>query len=181
MATDKIKTNRAPVMVLWAALVAERLGYDHETALTLGQAVSGLNAVSKGRRLGIYSPPDEGALAERVAAERAAAERGEQFFVPLLGREVPAKRTEQGIRALKDQDPIDPRSVSRYLAKKFGDALPDAEAALRELAQSYSQDELEGVAYQLYEQFRPAIPEGKKGWGAQGELDLDAIRGMARR
>jgi hypothetical protein len=181
MTTDKIKTNRAPVMTLWAAIVAERLGYDEEAALTLGQAVSGLNAVSKGRRLGIYSPPAEEALAERARSQREAAERGEQFLIPLLGREVPARRTEAGVRALKDEDPIDPRSVRRYLEKKFGDALPDAEAAMRALARAFSQDELEGVAYQLYEQFRPEIPEGKRGWGAQGELDLAAIRALAER
>ena len=54
MATQKIKINRAPVLTLWAAVVAERLGYGKETALTLGKAVAGLNAQSKGRRLGIY-------------------------------------------------------------------------------------------------------------------------------
>ena len=54
MATKKIKINRAPVMTLWAAVVAERLGYDRETALTLGKGVAGLNAQSKGRRLGIF-------------------------------------------------------------------------------------------------------------------------------
>ena len=34
-----IKINRAPVLTLWAAVVAERLGFDRATALTLGQAV----------------------------------------------------------------------------------------------------------------------------------------------
>ena len=50
----KIKINRAPVLTLWAAVVAERSGHDHKEALTLGKAVAGLNAQSKGRRLGIY-------------------------------------------------------------------------------------------------------------------------------
>ena len=57
MATHTIKINRAPVLTLWAAVVAERLGYDKETALTLGKAVAGLNAQSKGRRLGIFEEP----------------------------------------------------------------------------------------------------------------------------
>jgi hypothetical protein len=43
-----IRINRAPVLTLWAAVVAERLGFDHDTALTLGRAVAGLNAYSKG-------------------------------------------------------------------------------------------------------------------------------------
>ena len=56
---DVIKINRAPVLTLWAAVVAERLGVDWEEALTLGRAVAGLNAYSKGASLGLYQPtPD---------------------------------------------------------------------------------------------------------------------------
>jgi hypothetical protein len=36
--------NRAPVLTLWAALVAERLGFRRDEALTLGRAVAGLAA-----------------------------------------------------------------------------------------------------------------------------------------
>jgi hypothetical protein len=39
---------------------------------------------------------------------------------------------------------------------------------------------LESKAYGLYEKFRPAIPEGTKGWGAKGELDLEQIRSLAK-
>jgi hypothetical protein len=45
----RVTINRAPVLTLWAAVVAERLGYDREASLTLGRAVAGLNAQSKGR------------------------------------------------------------------------------------------------------------------------------------
>jgi hypothetical protein len=46
-----IRINRAPVLTLWAAVVAERLGFDHDTALTLGRAAAGLNAYSKASRM----------------------------------------------------------------------------------------------------------------------------------
>jgi len=49
MTNKKIKINRAPVLTLWAAVVAERLGYDKNEALTFGKAVAGPNAQSKGR------------------------------------------------------------------------------------------------------------------------------------
>ena len=39
-----IMVNRAPVLTLWAAVVAEVLGFEHGEALTLGRAVAGLNA-----------------------------------------------------------------------------------------------------------------------------------------
>jgi hypothetical protein len=42
-----------PVLTFWAAVVAERLGYDYETALTLGKAVAGIKARSKARQFGI--------------------------------------------------------------------------------------------------------------------------------
>jgi len=35
-----ILVNRAPVLTLWTAAVAERLGHPADTALTLGRAVS---------------------------------------------------------------------------------------------------------------------------------------------
>ena len=59
-ATDTIRIDRAPVLTtLWAAVVAERLGFDRAFALTLGQAVAGLSAYAKGVSLGIIEPrPD---------------------------------------------------------------------------------------------------------------------------
>jgi hypothetical protein len=53
MSDQKIKINRAPVLTLWASVVAERLGYEHAEALTLAKELAGLNAQSKGQRLGI--------------------------------------------------------------------------------------------------------------------------------
>lgn len=39
MANQKIKIKRAPVLTLWAAVVAVRIGYNKNEALTLGKAV----------------------------------------------------------------------------------------------------------------------------------------------
>jgi hypothetical protein len=172
MATHNITINRAPVLTLWAAVVAERLGYEHEAALTLGKAVAGLNAQSKGRRLGIFEEP-KGSQEDR---EPKARQLGEQFVVSLLNRRVPVVSTEHGMRATVKAQPIDPAGVRRYLAQKFGHELAGMRAAMEALAKAYSPDQLAAQAYALYEQFRPDIPEGKKGWGAAGQLDLDHIR-----
>lgn len=59
MASKTISINRAPVLTLWAAVVAQRLGFNEAEALTLGRAVAGLNAQSKGRRLGLFNPAEE--------------------------------------------------------------------------------------------------------------------------
>jgi hypothetical protein len=42
-----ICVNRAPVLTLWATVVAERLGYPSDTALTLGWFVVGFGARAK--------------------------------------------------------------------------------------------------------------------------------------
>jgi len=51
-----VMVNRAPVLTLWAAVVVEVLGFEHGEALTLGRAVAGLNAYSKGVSLGLFQP-----------------------------------------------------------------------------------------------------------------------------
>lgn len=173
MTPNKIQINRAPVLTLWAAVVAERLGFKHDEALSLGKALAGLNAQSKGRRLGIFKPaPKE----IKKARER---ERGEEFWVDLLGRALPAVNTEEGVRAVVESKPIEPSGVERYLESKFGDALSEARKAMMKLAQAFEPDELAQRGFGLYEQFRPKIPEGVRGWGAKGELDLDGILKLA--
>lgn len=176
MAKKKIKINRAPVLTLWAAVVAKRLGYDEETALTLGKAVAGLNAQSKGRRLGIYEEKTE----EDKEEERKKEKPVKVEFIEILGRGVPAVKTPKGLRAAIKGEEIDPESVERYLRQKFGDDLDEARAAMEKLAKAHTPRQLVGKAYDLYEKFRPEIPEGKKGWGAKGELDLDYIRSLAK-
>jgi hypothetical protein len=172
--SQAIMINRAPVLTLWAAVVAERLGYDHETALTMGKAVAGLNAQSKGRMLGIFGPP-------KVAEDGAPPPKyglGEEFWIEVCGRGVPMKNTDEGMRAVVKDKPIEPEKVTAYLEKKFGCDLPSATGAMQDLASAYEPDELNAQAYKLYERFRPTIPPGKKGWGAKGELDLDMIRSL---
>ena len=175
MANKKIKINRAPVLTLWAAVVAKRLGYDEETALTLGKAVAGLNAQSKGKKLGIYEEKSEDEKKEDKKKEKVA----KPEFIELLGRDVPAVKTPRGLRAAIKGEAIHAGSVEAYLKQKFKEDLDDARKAMEKLAKAYPPKQLESKAYSLYEKFRPEIPEGVKGWGAKGELDLDYIRSLA--
>ena len=174
-----IKINRAPVLTLWGVVVAERLGYNHDEALTLGKAVAGLTAQSKGQRLGIYSPAE----AELDAKSKKVNERkpGDTLFVEVVGSRVPAVKTAHGLRATVNGEEIKPESVERYLEKKFGSGLAEVSAALESLAHAYPPQELERRAFALYEQFRPGVPEGVQGWGATGELNLEHIREMAKK
>jgi len=67
-----VTINRAPVLTLWAAVVAERLGFRRDEALTFGRAVAGLNAYAKGKSLGIFKPKPKGKFGDALAAARAA-------------------------------------------------------------------------------------------------------------
>src|SRR5947209_1493950 len=141
MAQKTISINRAPVLTLWAAVVAQRLGFDEDEALTLGKAVAGLNAQAKGRRLGIFKPHEE---KPKKAREK---ERGERFLIEVLGRPVPATNTDDGIRAVRGSKPIDPDSVRRYLGDKFGDDLKAVRSAMQRLAKTNKPKELADHAY----------------------------------
>jgi hypothetical protein len=169
MAKKTISINRAPVLTLWTAVVAQRLGFAEDEALSLGKAVAGLNAYAKGRRLGIFKPHEE---KPKKARDR---ERDEAFWIEVCGRAVPARNTNEGIRAVRGQQMIDPDGVGRYLEGKFGENLRAVRSAMQRLARAYTPKALAAEAYPLYERFRPAIPAGKKGWGAKGELDLGLL------
>ena len=174
MTKPVVEINRAPVLTLWGAVVAERLGYDTLSSLSLGKALSGLNAQAKGRSLGIFHPkkaPD-GGPPKKVGL-------GEEFWIELCGRGIPSKKTVDGVRAVVKDKPVDPAAVQRYLEKKFSDDLDRVKAAMRDLAESFEPEDLSDRAYSLYEKFRPMIPKGKRGWGAKGDLHLDLIRSLA--
>jgi hypothetical protein len=169
-----ITINRAPVLTLWATVVAQRLGFDEDEALTRGKAVAGLNAQVRGRRLGILKPHEEKPSTSRKK------DHDERFLIEVCGRPAPAVNTEDGIRAVSGSTPIKPDSVRHYLERKIGDDLNAVRSAMAKLAKSRKPRELAETAYSLYEQFRPSIPAGTKGWGANGKLDLGVITRLAK-
>jgi len=57
----------------------------------------------------------------------------ETVTIDLLHRAVPAKYTNEGLRALRGENPIHPESVDRNLAGKFGEAFEDVTDAIRRL------------------------------------------------
>lgn len=170
-----LRVNRAPVLTLWATIVAERMGFDRDEALSLGRAVAGLDAYSKGKALGLYSPHPK-----TVGEKRKRLAPWATLHVGLLHRAVPVVRTPEGLRAMSKGRPASPASVRRYLEAKFGDALPSVERAMTTLARAWRPEDLAARAFELYEAFRPEVPAGLRGWGAAGVLDLDAIVALAR-
>ena len=139
-----VMVNRAPVLTLWATVVAETLGFQHDEALTLGRAVAGLNAYSKGASSGLFQPTPK-----EVKEQRKKTRKEGTVTIDLLHCAGPAKHTDEGLRALSGESPIRPGSVQKYLESKFGDALKDVSNAMVELAKSLPPPELAQKAYAL--------------------------------
>jgi hypothetical protein len=174
-ATAPIRANRAPVLTLWATIVAERLGHPPDTALTLGRAVAGSSARAKARSIGIVDDAQD--AAER--RERAAAIKPQRQVVRLLGRDVPVLPADDGtLRADDNGKPASACGVQSYVSRAFGDRLSEARAAMEALAASLPPEELNRVGFRLYERFRPDVPAGVDGWGRKENCGLS---GSSRR
>jgi hypothetical protein len=163
--------NRAPVLTLWATVVAERLGHPPDTALTLGRSVAGSAARVKARNIG-----REERKADRDADMARLREELVTAPVLLLGKTIRLLPNNDGeLRAADGDQPADPVGVERYLAKAFGDHLAEVRTAMEALASRYDPVELNRIGFRLYEKFRPEIPPGNQGWGAKAVLDVGKI------
>jgi hypothetical protein len=171
----KIRTNRAPVLTLWAAVVAEELGYSRATALTLGKAIAGKGAVSKAKAIGLMKEADEDEREKRARARDEASD-GAIFF---MGKSIRVIKTKDGLLAEENGKPTSHEAVDTYLTKKFGENLAPLRKAMVKLARSREKKALSREAFRLYEQFRPEIPKGAQGWGKAGVLDTAAIDKLA--
>jgi hypothetical protein len=167
-----LEINRAPVLTLWAAVVAERLGHPTDTALTLGRAVAGSAARVKARSIGREERKvDRDADTPKLRPDRVTAP------VVLLGKTIPLLPTADGeLRAADGDQPANPAAAQGYLAKAFGDHLDEVRHAMDELAKRYEPADLNRVGFRLYEKFRPDVPRGNEGWGKCAILDVEKIR-----
>ena len=166
-----IKINRAPVLTLWAAVVAERLGFDRATALDARAGRGGPQRLRQGRVAGHHRAQ---ARLVREQGERLA--EGEQLHVDLLGRAVPVVRTPDGLRAVSKGKPGNPAQIEKYLAGKFGERLETARQAMAELAAAHEPADLYRRGFRLYERFRPACLRARAGGAPRASWICDRVR-----
>ncbi|KAL1694511.1 hypothetical protein GGG16DRAFT_47064 [Schizophyllum commune] len=169
--------NRAPLMTAWASVVAERLGFAREEALSIASAFTEMNAITKGVSLGIYSKGKEKGLDAD----------GSQPYVDLMGRRVALFRTQgderrgqpDQWRALspKEGKPIAPSAAFAYISRALRHTAPFVVGALRLLAASYEAGELNAKGYGLYADFRPEV----EGWGQRSEVSCDRILSLRKK
>ncbi|KAK7695880.1 hypothetical protein QCA50_000518 [Cerrena zonata] len=76
--SKSVVINRAPIMAAWSFIVAERLGFQREEALSIASVYTEMNAISKGVSLGIYDQSKKKGIE--------ASKDGSQPYVDLMGR-----------------------------------------------------------------------------------------------
>jgi hypothetical protein len=171
-----IQVNRAPVLALWATIVAEALGHPPDTALTLGRYVTSSSARIKAKSIGMMDEAME--ASERFA--HAETLKPDLTVIVLLGREIPVLLHEDGThRANEKGKPMAAQGCRTYIARAFGDRLGEVRSEMAALAGLLPPGELNRVGFRLYEKFRPEVPKGAEGWGAKGELHVHRIRAAA--
>lgn len=166
LAQKSCLVNRAPVMTAWACVVAERLGFKRQEALSIAHVFTDMNAASKGVSLGIYGPE-----ANKIEVGPS------QPFVDILGRKVPVLSTENGEwRAISKGHVADPSKAFAYMRGAFRQQLGAVIGSMRLLAASFPQHELNAKGYGLYLEFRPDVD----GWGKKAELKMSTILDLRR-
>jgi len=162
--------NRAPLMTAWATVVAERMSFQREEALSIASVYTEMNAISKGVSLGIFKSSRNNGME--------ATKGGSQPYVDIMGRRVALYQTQTGQwRALADNNPAEPSTAFSYISRALRQTTSHIIGALRLLANSYGSQELNEKGFGLYAEFRPDV----EGWGGRGELRCDKILALRRK
>ncbi|KIW02112.1 uncharacterized protein PV09_06603 [Verruconis gallopava] len=164
--------NRAPVLHLWAASVTHFLHpeLDWSTCLSAGKAISTICAVAKGRSIGAIDEPEDTAERKRRKDEQKKKE-AELDVLEIMQFKLKHKDGKVYFGGK-------PQSDSEGALKiKFGDGYEDVRRAFDEGLRSWKghEGELNKAAFTMYENFRPRVSKGQRGWGKSGKLDLDTV------
>lgn len=169
---DHILINRAPVLELWAASVASFLYSDlsWETSLSAGSAFPTLCAISKGRAIGTVEKSDHAAQ-DKKRRRHSKTDQLEELEVMGFHLKLQDGQVLVGNKPKKANEAA--------LVKKFGpEEYERAKEAFHEALQWWAgrEEDLDAQAFRHYEEFRPNVPKGQKGWGRKGTLSLSDVK-----
>ena len=168
---DPIIINRAPVLQLWGAAVAQFVHPDLSwlACLSIGNSISTICAISRGRSIGVFEPKDEPDESKHKPKKLA----GNILELAVMGFPMQVKGNaiiSKGTPKLANENSIKGKfgSDEKYEATR---------AAFQEALNSWkgSEQELENKAFHMYERFRPNVSGGQQGWGRKGRLDLNVV------
>lgn len=174
---DVILINRAPVLELWAICVTHFLygSLPWDTCLSIGGAISTITAIAKGRSIGTMEKPDPGEAEQRRRERQEKAEKQQLDDIEVMGFHLMLKDGQ----AMVGEKPR--KGDEAALKKKFGEheygmvkkAFEDALASWKG-----KDGQLDAEAFKMYEDFRPSVPPGQKGWGRKGQLSLENVKSV---
>ena len=174
---DVVVINRAPVLELWAACVAQILhpSLSWQSSLSVGGAISTITAISKGRSIGTMKKPDPGEAQEKKEKRSNKAEKEELDEVEVMSFRLNLDKDGQAMVGGKPK-----KGGEETLMKKYGGS-EQYEKVKRAFQNSLKrwkgkEEELSERAFGFYEDFRPTIPPGQKGWGRKGQLRIETIK-----
>ncbi|KAG0709713.1 hypothetical protein DFH29DRAFT_885492 [Suillus ampliporus] len=167
--TKSTVVNRAPLMTAWATVVAERLGFERQEALSIASVYTEMNAISKGVSLGLFD--------ETRKKEIEPTKDSTQPYVDLLGRRPLYQTQNETWRALTNTSPALPSTAFSYISRAFRQTAPYVIGALRLLAESFPPPELNTKGFGLYAEFRPDVD----GWGKRGEVRCERILSLRKK
>eukprot|EP00188_Purpureofilum_apyrenoidigerum_P003003 Plantae.Rhodophyta-Purpureofilum_apyrenoidigerum.ctg3050.p1 GENE.Plantae.Rhodophyta-Purpureofilum_apyrenoidigerum.ctg3050~~Plantae.Rhodophyta-Purpureofilum_apyrenoidigerum.ctg3050.p1 ORF type:complete len:324 (-),score=53.93 Plantae.Rhodophyta-Purpureofilum_apyrenoidigerum.ctg3050:546-1517(-) len=172
LATYNIVVNRSPVLILWAAIVANVRGYDWSSSLSLAQAAADWYAQRKSEYWGISSSrEDAGTTDDRPKTCEIELMRVKVQALPISNENI-------GFRALDSAGRTIPAAKpAGYLTKNIGIKMDVLCDVLYRLAEAMPREELESgnSTFQAYERFRPDVMKGAAGWGARSRVKMEQI------
>lgn len=161
------------MLELWASCVADLLHPDlrWDTCLSVAGGISTITAIAKGRAIGRVDKPDPGEQQEKREERQQAQSQLEEVEVmgfPLkikngsaMVGDKPKKGNEAALKSKYGQEQYEKTKST------FQDALEKWRGR---------EDELDSGAFHMYEDFRPNVVPGQKGWGRKGQLSFENIR-----
>lgn len=163
--------NRAPVLELWGACVAHATNPELSwpVCLSIGSSIATITAISKGRSIGTVAQPNEDSKkgnTNKSTKENTLTVKVMDFPITLKDNAVIVKGKKK-------------TASEESLTAKFGpEAYTRVKQTMEESLNAWreSEDDLNSKAFHMYEQFRPDVAKGQKGWGRKGELHLSKIK-----
>lgn len=162
-----VVVNRAPVLLAWATVVLQQLGFATKEALSIGACY--MRATAAARAASIGKETDTPPLTAGTSAN--------QPHIELMGKTIPVMQMRSGeYRGMYAGQVYSPEDALGYLKRSMFQTLPLVVGAMMLLASSVAdtqgKDALAHSAYALYVEMRP----GTDGvWGKRARLDLDTI------
>jgi hypothetical protein len=171
-----IVINRAPVLELWGACVASFLHPElpWNACLNVGSSISTLTAISKGRSIGTIVPPDPNAKKDKKK------DTGGEDLTTFKIMGFPMTTKDDGVTVKGKVRTVREANVTR----KWGEEnLERVKTIMMDALKTWKGDEneLDKKAFHMYEQFRPEVAKGQRGWGKKGELYLPKVENAIRK